>query len=113
MALTGKAKEDFEIWYSRTESDMAHNLQKELFYSKAYIERYSYYLEWLDSVGIYIHIKRFCQGLEFKEWYYIISDTRGVYLNEHLSDCRIKDDCRQEATKQAILKANEIYNERK
>ena len=68
-------------------------------------------IEWLDSVGIYIELNRFTLSLKFEFWHYTISDKKGVHLNSHLEN-KINTDSRQEAIKQAIIKANEIYNER-
>lgn len=98
--LTGKAKEDFERWYSDTDSEIKHSLQKSLFYSKAYIERYAYYLEWLDSVGIRLHVWPVPHKDGFIWDGYINMDIQSFW------------ETRQEATKELILKANKIYNER-
>lgn len=70
-------------------------------------------IEWLDSVGIYIFTKRLTMLLEFREWYFIITNSDGVHLNNHVSkESRILKDSRQEATEAAIKKAVEIYNAR-
>ncbi|WP_312208309.1 hypothetical protein [Empedobacter sp.] len=108
MELTGKAREDFKKWYCKELIKISSHLIL-IFISKSNIEKNAHIIEFFDSVGIYIQTKRFCQGLEFKEWYYVISDTRGLHFNDCLK-CRIKEDSRQEATEQAIIKANEIYN---
>ncbi|WP_407498845.1 hypothetical protein [Elizabethkingia anophelis] len=77
------------------------------------ITKHAYILEWLDSVGIYIFTKRLTMLLEFKEWYFIITNSDGVHLNNHVSqESRILKDSRQEATEAAIKKAVEIYNEK-
>lgn len=98
MILTGKAKEDFlnQFWGQFPKDELLQN---------------AYIIEWFDSVGIYIQPKRFTHCLEFQDWYFIITDKKGIHLNNFLEN-RIKIDSRQQATEQAIIKANEIYNER-
>lgn len=102
MILTGKAKEDFLKWCKQD----ANWLQT---YEDIFL--FSLIIEWFDSVGIYIELSRFTSGLKFEFWHYTISDTRGVHLNNHMGNT-VKEDSRHEATKQAIIKANEIYNKR-
>lgn len=104
--LSGKAKDDFIKWHVLNESKKILIEQIENWY-------YSEIVEWLDSIGIYIHVKRFTHGLEFKEWYFIITDYRGVHFNNHVSkESRILNDSRKEILNLAIKKANEIYNSR-
>lgn len=118
MKLTGKAKEDFDDWlyenYDKCqirpqEEVYWHHFSNELtlydIYEKLPLSlKQQLIIEWFDSVGIYINIEYY-----HKRWYlYLIPKTGiGNYLidmNEFYS--------RQEATKQAIIKANEIYNEK-
>lgn len=95
MMLTGKAKQDFEDWYTaRTPS--AHALLLVHFYNKTELERYAWYIEWFDSIGIYLTIGRY--------GYQLNTDT--------ISITRKTGETRQEATKQAIIHANELYNNR-
>lgn len=69
-------------------------------------------IDFFDSVGIYITSRRNCYGAKYNHWYYIVTDTKGVHLNDFL-EVKIKNDCRKEATTEAIKKANEIYNKNK
>ena len=96
MILTGKAKEDF-LEYLDVE---------EKWFNEEYIPLFEYALiiEWFDSVGIYcvpnynfINKNWSCSA---KDIYTIL--YRGCNFNS-----------RQEATRQAIIKANEIYNSKK
>lgn len=107
--MNGKAKEAFEKWFEKEyrtfTTSYAENVDK--------INNHII-VEWLDSVGIYIFTRRFMMSLEFREWYFIITNSDGVHLNNHVSkESRILKDSRQEATEAAIKKAVEIYNERK
>lgn len=93
MILTGKAKQDFEYWYTaRTHS--AHTLMLVHFYNKKEIEQYAWYIEWFDSVGIYLTIGR----------YGYIINTKDISITRKTGDIR------DEATKQAIIHANRHYN---
>lgn len=116
MILTGECKEDFLVWYFNT------YLKEDKYYLIKDVEAFfksvkttlqnALIIEFFDSVGIYILLKRFTYLLEFNDWYFIITNKQGVHLNSHL-ECRIKIDSRQEATKQAIVKTNELYNNEK
>lgn len=100
MKLTGKAQEDFDLWF---------------FERNTPIEEYKNYpnlsetcknaliVEWFDSVGIYIHIEPyldFNKKLLFKNYvlFYTNIDEQNSYLH------------RVAATNAAIEKANELYN---
>lgn len=96
MILTGKAKYDFESWVCRPDDPRyVQQMHIDLMYGKTKTELYAYYIEWFDSVGIYLTIGRY-----------------GYQLN---TDCRSitkkTGETRQEATEAAIIKANELYNE--
>lgn len=104
MILTDKCKEDFLTHNNITEQNLLFG------YSEREIN--SLIIEFFDSVGIIILLKRFAHKLEFSDWYFIITNKQGVHLNNYLEN-RVNVDSRQEATKQAIIKANEIYNEKK
>lgn len=113
MILTGKAKEEFLKWNYEDDfgyidieprsltvhfDDLYDNLQ------------YALIIEWFDSVGIFIHIEPYLGG--GKECFY----CKVIYRNELFLD-QMEEinngeylENRQEATKQAIIKANEIYN---
>lgn len=103
MKLTGKAKEDFKIWFDTNYLDFWNQYHKYDTLINALI------IEWFDSVGIIILPKRFTHKLEFSDWYFIITNKQGVHLNNYLED-RLNVDSRQEATEKAIEKANLIYN---
>lgn len=97
MILTGKAKEDFENWvYNNTEylyCEVYDTPEKLL---------YSLIIDWFDSVGIYISITPSIPiGYEKPDCFMF---SIGIGTN------RLKISSRHEATKQAIIKANEIYN---
>ena len=95
MILTGKTKEDFSYNYNMSDfNGYSETLQNALI------------IEWFDSVGIYISINYVDFYDEFK------NDTgfETYVTNKGLSvKFRIVSN-RQEAIKQAIEKANEIYN---
>ncbi|WP_407491691.1 hypothetical protein [Elizabethkingia anophelis] len=117
--MIGKAKIEFEKFILEKNTETANvyvnksettsiplDLLKEDF-------KLSLIIEWLDSVGIYIFTRRLTMSLEFKEWYFIITNSDGVHLNNHVSkESRILKDSRQEATEAAIKKAVDIYNEK-
>ena len=97
MNLTEKCKEKFIFW-------MCENYE--------YVRWHEYedmpecalnalIIEWLDSVGIYIELLYFVDGNYF---------VATVYHNDGYD--RIGDfDTRTEATNEAIIKANDLYNE--
>lgn len=94
MILTGKAKDDF----------LESNGKKEVWINIMLpIYQYALIIEWFDSVGIYVNALRYSLS-EPNKWVVIKS------LCENNLDFIYSS--RQEATKQAIIKANEIYNER-
>lgn len=106
MTLTGKASKDFIKWLH-----FKHNLQPYNLFNE--IIQYALIIEWFDSVGIYISVKRLCTSLKFRCWYFVITNEDGDYLNKHgYDESRINNDSRIEITKKAIKKANEIYNEK-
>lgn len=96
MILTGKALEDFTQWNSNKQFDMMLPFEYPTYLNALIIE-------WLDSVGVYIEIFN-----EFGD--FGMSIHRGSYKNPIESIGHWKT--RQEATEQAIIKANDIYNER-
>lgn len=86
MILTGKAKEDFLKWVALNRNILADYHENHVI---------SDMVDWLDSVGIYINIRCF----EDRCISFITSDSSQFFeIN------------REEAYKQAIIKANEIYN---
>lgn len=108
MILTGKAKEDFEKWYLshiRVNRKDYNQFSDEQVLGKINrmdeVGKFAYILEWLDSVDIYILITEY-DGEHF--WADINVRFRLGYA--------IQKPTRQEATKAAILTANDLYNER-
>lgn len=119
MILTGKAKKDFEngiieiLKQKYSEQIFNNDAALDWIYNVNDLILFAHIIEWFDSVGIYIFINRWVAPLREIEWYFIITNKSGVHLNSHVSkESRIELDSRNEATKQAIKKANEIYNER-
>ena len=120
MILTGKAKEDFENYVLN--KNLGHDSevlisvynQETLFINYNNVKETllnALIIEWFDSVGIYISVKRLCTSLKFRCWYFVITNEDGDYLNKHGADeSRINNDSRIEITIKAIKKANEIYN---
>lgn len=100
MILTGKAERDFEQWLCRP-NDPEHLklMHIDLFYCKSPLERHSYYVEWLDSVGIFITIynsKRYTGQL--------FSIEVNSFAHNGLYESRLA------ASHASIKLANEIYN---
>ena len=106
MLLTDKALRDCNKWlteyYFRNREDY-HKFSNEIIlrkhYRKTEVEKNALIIEWLDSVNIKISItySKTLKGFGFL----LYSEYCKVNSGAHT---------RQEATQQAILKANEIYN---
>lgn len=104
--IEGKAKEDFRVWLGEPEAFQNLDNIPELV-------RHAYLIKWFDSVNIIITVKRLIVSLKCQGWYFIITDEKGVHLNNHVStESRIENDSRQEVLSKAINKAVEIYNKR-
>lgn len=101
MILTGKAKEEFLI---------SNEIDEFIFCIQDKSHQYSDIIEWFDSVGIYITIEGvFDRMLGYNRGFeaHIYQDGKqsvSLFNNDDVFESR------QEATKQAIIKANEIYN---
>ncbi|ASK29706.1 hypothetical protein CEY12_06130 [Chryseobacterium sp. T16E-39] len=110
--LTGKAKEDFEKWYIpliRKREDIQDRYWDENLLSMIYrsgdIVLNAFFLEWFDSVGIYIQNWCSSAGIDRPEF-----DSEVFYKKkQHTYNDFFKT--RQESLKWAIEKANEIYNQ--
>lgn len=113
MILTGKAKEDIDVWLigyyieNREDYNIFSNgdiLRKH--YRKTSVEKNALTIEWLDSVGIYIlhHKRNVINKLDFS--CDIITED-GLYNNFNVWLFS-----RQKATTEAIKSANKIYNEK-
>lgn len=100
MILTGKAKEDFidYLWQSKFNKDDYKEYEDYIDNQKE-SHTYADIIEWFDSVGIYIEIVLCCGLFDF-------------IVDENISDVKIGYTTREYATKQAIIKANKIYNDR-
>ena len=93
MILTGKAKEDF------IKTKIGNEIS--LFESMLPIYNNALIIEWFDSVGIYVNAE-----LDYLHivWFPTINNDWNFEEREFGT--------RQEAIKEAIKKANEIYNEK-
>lgn len=108
--LTGKAKEDFEIWYLkilRSKPEIQDRYWDEnllsFFWNSDDIMRNAYITEWFDSVNINIHTDIHTEFYEYK-----------IYL-ENLVSPDYEDKFHHSVSRnyvrgKAIEKANEIYN---
>ena len=108
MILTGKAKKDFFNWLDNqgVNGIDISNWEFEKFHLLSNVSQNSLIIEWLDSVGIYISIN-------YVDFYDELRNNTGfeTYVtNKGLSIKFRSVSSRQEAIKQAIKKANEIYN---
>ena len=94
--LTDKAKIEFESYYNNSTADFLLNGID--FDDLPLCVKNALIIDWFDSIGIYIVNNR---SFRFNKWNYEI-------LGNFTSGFDSKS--RQEATKKAIEKANEIYN---
>lgn len=110
--LTGKAKEDFEKWYTKDLSKWGKVLNLDLFNQKPNIERNAYIIEWLDSVGIFVdsnihNNKKFWCDVSYFEDDEELNSGSTIKGNNN-EDLYFHN--RNSAIKKGIIKANEIYN---
>lgn len=97
MILTGKTLDNFLEWVYKEYDYKLYDLEK-LFPSHLL---YYLIIEWFDSVGIFINIKsKFGQRKQCERFSFNVENYNSGFLYNS----------RNEATKQAIIKANEIYN---
>lgn len=111
MILTGKAKEDFEkgiieiLKQNYNEKIDDNKRAIDWIYDSNDLILLAHIIEWFDSVGICIVI----DIIIFNDEYWFDCGFYYDNFNDYISiDGFFKT--RQEATKQAIIKANEIYN---
>ena len=103
MILTGKAKEDFYKYLNIKDYKLFDYVRKK--YANEIVSN-ALIIEWFDSVGIYISIN-------YVDFYDELRNDKGFeacVTNKGLSVMFRSVSSRQEATLQAIKKANEIYN---
>ena len=95
MNLTGKCKEDFEKWYELNyETIGLRSFYLAEFYELPETMQYGVYVDFFDSVEIYMEI---------------IKD--GIYFESYVNDEWLNTPkTRSETRTAAIEKANEIYN---
>lgn len=96
MILKDKAKEDFRQWVKENDYPVSLWALEDGLIDKTV--EYALIIEWLDSISIYI-----IPFMEDDKWQVEIRYGDSVYFRDHFNS-------RQEATKAAIEKANEIYN---
>ncbi len=112
MNLKGQAKEDFENYLMG--GNQFDGIEDYDDWVKGYPNcmKFGMYVDWFDSVGVYILIKRlYSIPMENDVWYFIVTNKEGVYFNSTL-DKENKSETRPQARQKAIEKANEIYNKR-
>ena len=108
MILTGKCKEDFEKWcYTENANESLELMCLRNLYSLTESMQYGVYVDFFDSVGIYILNKRFGNFKIFNLWYFSIQDSEAVHISNYRENTF---DSRPETRIKAIEKANEIYN---
>ncbi len=101
MKLTGKCKEDFEMFIFRQKGTLPKGIESYNYYDLQESYIISDIVNWFDSVEIYIIINienYFYYEIEIEEFTF---RKRGFGYNSRLS-----------ANKAAIIKANEIYNDK-
>ncbi len=108
MELTGKCKEDFYEWLL---TDCEFVLEHEylsmdrfnLFPHLTHSMQYGVYVDFFDSVGIYVSVSKYEDSLY--ESY--------VQYNDYQSSIREWEETLNEARTEAIKEVNEIYNQNK
>lgn len=113
MILNGKAKEDFEKWYFENhcssnikfEDLLPHHIYDVFgwLYKQSLTIQNAFVIDWFDSIDIYVNVLRYSLS-EPNKWVVIKS------LYENNLDFIYSS--RQQATIQAIKKANDLYNSR-
>lgn len=107
MILNGKAKKNFLEWLSKT-YDLIHYDTELWFKNEKEITQNALIIEFFDSVGVYIDVEFFRKNIKDEPQF--VSSTTDEWNG--LQPLRVQFKSRQEATIQAIKKANDIYNER-
>ncbi len=116
MELTEKCKEDFLefVYYNEDCLSVNETNKKEIQdEASAYLSnlderfRNTLIIEWLDSVGIYISIEPYKNLFDNGNLYFCFKIIDYPYISKNNVY-----QSRQEATTEAIIKVNQIYNER-
>jgi NADH:ubiquinone oxidoreductase subunit 4 (subunit M) len=100
MKLTGKCKEDFEKWRMKQNYDV----DAPFFYDLKYSMQYGVYVDFFDSLDVFIYI--IAWETEVGDFYFKY-EIIGFWGNHSAS---LRCETRQEARDAAIEKANELYN---
>lgn len=101
--LTGKCLTSFNDWLGNKK----HPAWCMMFEGKGELTQNAYYIDFFDSVGIYIYP---VPSLRVENrWNYRIFNPRELSMHQ---DIAYLYNTRQEATNKAIEKANELYNEK-
>ncbi len=102
MNLTGKAKKDFEKWYELNHEAIVLRSIDDEFHLEGFYElpesmQFGVLVDFFDSAGVVMEFDNF-------------GDTWVSYINGDPTHPIFYWPTRQEARKQALIKANEIYN---
>ena len=111
MILNGKAKEDFEKWYFENhcssnikfEDLLPHHIYDVFgwLYKQSLTIQNALIIEFFDSIEIIIQIHNVCD-----DWWFRVKSKTKTIKSEKYNEYKN----RQQATKQAIKKANDLYN---
>lgn len=105
MILTGKANKDYEVWLYKN-----HINYWRLAWGKLPVSaQMAMMIEWLDSVGICVEIG--INPSDGTDPNFTINYSYTIFGKVSTDGDLYKT--RQEAAKSAIMKANELYNERR
>jgi hypothetical protein len=109
MKLTGKCKEDFEKWYFDFAMSEGSALVLDWFYKLNHSMQYGVYVDFFDSVDIYVSDKWNLYNVDkgvVTEW------GSHIWTKENGDENIRNKNSRIEARSKAIEKVNNIYNER-
>ncbi len=104
--LTGKCKEDFQKWFLLNNGYISLSDRYYLEFLEMPISfQYGVLVDFFDSVGIYVEITNRVIG-----WNDNIIEFMPTFLQKNRITRGNHNKTRPEARKQAIIKANELYN---
>ena len=111
MILNGKAKEEFEKWYFETKCSSSMKFEELLphhindvfgwLYKQSLTIQNALIIEFFDSIEIIIQIHNVCD-----DWWFRVKSKTKTIKSEKYNEYKN----RQQATIQAIEKANDLYN---